>query len=301
MTSTLTAPARGASTGLTAFLLLAFGLTWGCWIPVALAERGHVDLPVPTLALTIVGAFGPMVAALAVTAHLRGAEGLRELCRRLRLRGLERRWLWVALAVGLVDLSPTIVHVAGGGALPENLLGQVLVMPLHFLFVALVGGGLDEEMGWRGFALPVLQRRLPPLPANLILGVVWALWHVPLFLDPSSSQSGSSFGVYLVTLVAQALVIGWLFNASGGSLLVAIVAHAAADTGDGLRLAFPIDTARVGWLQLVAYVAIALVVVWRTRGRLGLAPAQRPRGPAVLECAEQSTINASIAESPPGR
>lgn len=272
MISTPSTATTGTRDGLPAFFTLAFGLSWGCWIPVALAERGNLELPVPALALTIIGAFGPMAAALIVAAGLHGAPGVRQLFRSLRLRGLDRRWLWLALAVGLVDLSPAAVHLLDGGPLPEDVIGQVLIMPVHFVFIALAGGGLDEEMGWRGFALPALQERLAPLPANLMLGVVWAAWHLPLFLDPSSTQSQSSFGVYLVTLVAQAIVIGWLFNASCGSLLVAIVAHAAANTGDGLRLAVTTDAAGTAWLQMTAYIVVALLVVWRTEGQLGLTP-----------------------------
>lgn len=252
------------------FLVLAFGLTWLFWIPMALAQRGMIDLPIPAMALAIIGGLGPMVAAIAMTARRRGTAGVKALFSQLRLRGVDRRWLWIALATGAIDLSPILVHIATGGALPDTILSQILVIPVHFLFVATVGGGLDEEMGWRGYALPRLQRRIPPLPANLILGALWTVWHLPLFFDPTMSHASANFGVYMGTVVCQAIVIGWLYNASGGSLLVAVIAHSAHNTADGLTLAVVEDGAKGDLIQFSVALLVAASVIILTRGRLGL-------------------------------
>jgi membrane protease YdiL (CAAX protease family) len=142
------------------------------------------------------------------------------------------------------------------------------------VFVALIGGGLDEEMGWRGYALPRLQGRLGPLTANLLLGVLWAFWHLPLWFVPGSFQAGSSFGLYVVSTVALSFLIGWVYNGTGGSLLLAILAHAASDAADNLRAAALGPSGFGGELLLTgAFVAAAAAVVVYTRGALG---AERP-------------------------
>ena len=257
----------------------AYAWTWALWIPAALAERGTLAVPVPVFLLQILGGLGPMGAAIAIAARRSGRTGVGDLFRQLRLRGLPRRWLVAAAAVGLLDVAPAVVYLANGGALPSGMAAQVLVMPLHFLFVATLGGGLDEEMGWRGFALPRLQAAWRPVPANLLLGIVWACWHLPFWLNPVSSHASTPFAVYLATVVAQSFVISWLYNASGGSLLVAVVAHSAADVFDGLRFAIIDDP---GWalrsdlVQMVAMVVAAVALTFVTKGRLGAGPTPTP-------------------------
>ena len=250
----------------------AYVWTWACWVPAALIARGSLASPVPTLLLEILGGLGPMAVAIAVTAQRDGGSGVRRLFGQLRLRGLRRGWLVAGLAVGLLDLAPAAVYLVGAGFLPPGLAAQIAVMPLHFLFVAILGGGLDEEMGWRGFALPHLQRAVAPLGANLLVGILWACWHLPLWLDPGSSHAATPFAVYLATVVAQSFVISYLYNASGGSLLVAVVAHSASDVADGLRFAIiddPTWALAANLLQMGAMVACAVAVVLMTGGTLG--------------------------------
>ena len=274
----LSTHAGGRPTGVGAFYAGAFLWTWAFWIPAALLERGALTLPVSPLALQILGGLGPMGAALAVAVRREGRAGVGNLFRQLRLRGLRRTWVLAGLAVGFLDLVPALVYLAGPGSLPPGIVGQVAVMPVHFLFVASVGGGLDEEMGWRGFALPRMQELMSPVLANLLLGVLWACWHLPLWLSPDSSQAATPFVVYLLTLVGQSFVIGYLYNSSGGSLLVAVLAHSAADVADGLRFAVLDDPAwalRSDLIQMAAMTAAAFVLICVTRGRLGLPPGVR--------------------------
>ena len=142
------------------------------------------------------------------------------------------------------------------------------------MFVALIGGGLDEEMGWRGYALPRLQGRLGPMTANLLLGVVWAFWHLPLWFVPGSFQAGTPFGLYVASTTALSFLIGWVYNGTGGSLLLAILAHTASDVADNLRAAALGPSALGGELLLMGvFVAAAVAVVVLTRGTLA---AERP-------------------------
>ena len=87
-----------------------------------------------------------------------------------------------------------------------------------------------EEIGWRGYALPRLQARHSALVASLVVGVVWAFWHVPKFLTAGGGQDDSSFWLFLVGTVATAVLFTWVFNSTGGSLLTVTLLHASLST-----------------------------------------------------------------------
>jgi membrane protease YdiL (CAAX protease family) len=255
-------------------LLGAFGFSWALWVPAGLDLRDSLDLPVSPTALIIAGAFGPMVAALAVAGRHGGWDEVKALLARLRFRNVAPRWFVLAFVFGAVTLVPAIVYLAAGGSTNAGEVGShLLVLPFHFLIVATIGGGLDEEVGWRGMAQPLLQRRLPPLPANLVLGVIWAVWHLPLWLDPTSAQSAYPFALYTLLIVGHSLVTGYLYNASGGSLLVAVLVHSAHNTFDGLRYAILGHSgSHLLWQGVLAIAAMSLAaaVTLSTRGRLGV-------------------------------
>jgi membrane protease YdiL (CAAX protease family) len=107
-----------------------------------------------------------------------------------------------------------------------------------------------EEIGWRGFALPHLSRRLGLASASIVLGVIWASWHLPFFFIPGTDKSGQSFAVYLVTVTAVSVAMAWLFWRTNGSLLLtAFPRRVSCGVGDcgsslGLRLVLSRANAR---------------------------------------------------------
>jgi membrane protease YdiL (CAAX protease family) len=224
-----------------------------------------------------------MLAAIAVTARHGGRAAVKALLGRLRFRGVAGRWFILALVLGSVTVVPALVHLFTGGSTDAHAVaGHLAAVPLHFLIVATVGGGLDEELGWRGVAQPQLQLRMSPVPANLLLGVVWATWHLPLWLDPSSAQAAYPFLLYAVVIIGHSLVTGYLYNASGGSLLIAVLVHSTNNTGDGIRYAILGQAGDdLGWQLLLAAASMALgaALCLYTRGHLGLpaCPVESPR------------------------
>ena len=225
--------------GLLAYFLGAYALAWLFWIPAALAAAGRLDLPVPGFLLLILGGLGPMLAAILVSGYESGGAGVRALFGQLLRWRVSIKWYLIALlGIAALELSVVPVRLASGGSIDGGaLLSALAVAPFHFLFVALIGGGLDEEMGWRGYALPRFQGRLGPLTANLVLGVLWAFWHLPLWFVPGSFQADTPFAMYVVSTTALSFLIGWIYNGTGGSLLLAILAHTASDVADNLRVA----------------------------------------------------------------
>lgn len=252
--------------GLFSFFVLAFALSWAFWVGVAASGLGE-SLGVVAV---IPGAFGPPVAALVVV-WVRG-DSVRGWFR--SVAGIRASVRWYALAFALplaVVATGTLVLVATDVPLvPGELPFRVVAFLPTILFMALLGGG-QEELGWRGFALPALERRTTPWLAALALGVVWAAWHLPLFYLPGASQYGGPFATYTVGVVGLSVVFTWLFNRSG-SVAVAVTLHGCYNASLVLY-PVPVDRLTDGGLALavgavgVWVVALALLVV--TRGDLG--------------------------------
>ena len=115
-------------------------------------------------------------------------------------------------------------HIALGGAIaPSPAIGHVPLAAVNFVLVLLLGGPLGEEFGWRGYALPALQERYSWRFASLILGVVWGVWHLPLFYIADTAQSHIPFALFMLSTIALSVLFTWLFNRAGGSVLPALV------------------------------------------------------------------------------
>ena len=218
---------RSAASLLT-FFALAFAWSWACWL---LAPAVRVDAPIAATALSLAGGFGPSLAAVVLVAYSSGMAGLR----RWLLRCLQWRvgWRWVLLAflfpVVFMGLAAT-AHVALGGTLPPSpAAGHLAMAAFNFLLIFLVGGPLGEEFGWRGYALPAFQARWGWRAASLLLGVVWALWHLPLFYSAGTAQSHLPMGLYALSAIASSVLFAWLFNRSRGSIVPVLVLHTAVN------------------------------------------------------------------------
>lgn len=250
------APSLGGATAwparhrLALFFALAFAISWLAW-PLTLLNPNSSPL-IP---------FGPALAA-AITAFLSG--GRAEL---VRLLGQLARWRvagsWYVLAAGLPCLLVTLaagLTVSGGAPAPALDPNPGWFMLLGTFAFTLVIVGLFEELGWRGYALPLLQRNRPALSAALLLGLAWAAWHLPeLLSDPTGQRPPLPF---LLTVLAQSVLLAGLYNSSG-SVPICMVFRAAFNTAGAL--VFP---ALLGpyyltlwWTVALLHVLAALVVI----------------------------------------
>ena len=183
----------------TCFFVLAYAFSWIVWSPWVLGQDGAGLLPT-RIGQTSQGVLnaaaifaGPTLAALIVTAAADGKAGVKALLRRVVLWRVRARWYLFALLgvpaimlLGFAVYSGTAPDFAALGG-PLYLVSYVLT----FVVVIFLGGPLFEEIGWRGFALPRMQRRDGPLVAAVTLGVLWAFWHLPEFLVPSWAASSA--------------------------------------------------------------------------------------------------------------
>jgi uncharacterized protein len=258
------------------FFLLTFVLSWGWgWLWQAL------QLPVP---LIYVRTAGPTIAAFVVLAIISGRPGVLSLLRSYVHWRVGVPWYLLTL-IG-VPVLMFLSFVVVPGALADFVAPDWSFIPLYvsgFAFsVFLAGGPLLEEGGWRGFALPRLQRLHGPLVGTLILGVLWGLWHLPAYFGPlsltgpdaTSLSTGIAFVEYLIGVTGFSFVMTWVFNNTGGSVLMAILLHAAFDVAGVFAALFPstkadISPGSVGTLGIaIVYSIAALVIIIATRGRL---------------------------------
>ncbi len=207
------------------FLLITFGLAWGILglfilLPKPMvAMFGEITGQHPLFFLAV---WTPTIAAFIVITYYSGIRGLRRYLTRFFLWRCSPAW-YVFLAIGI-----PLVFIAGSA-----LKGNLFTEPFPFssfpsLFVALVLTAIKgpiEEFGWRGLALPLLQRKFAPIGAGLILGVVWGFWHLPAFLLSGTPQSAWSFTPFFVGSIALSVIVTALFNASQGSLLLPMLFH----------------------------------------------------------------------------
>ena len=243
MATTTATPSAPTTTTTRAFPLkyfvLAFAFTWALWVPAALEARGLISpLPVPA---TFLGAFGPMVAAIVVTALEGGRAGLRSLLSRIVRWRVAPVWYGVAILGPLViTLGAIALHVVLGGQPPSLglMIGALPTLVITVVYM-MITVALGEEVGWRGYALPALQARYSALLSSLILGVLWALWHLPVFFNPDTLYSNLPFALWLAYAVPLAVIITWLFNSAGGSVLMAIVFHAVINASSELWKTIP--------------------------------------------------------------
>jgi CAAX protease family protein len=239
---TTAAPSRpiSATTGALPlrFFALAFGFTWFFWGLGVLGERGVLPaLP----GFTMIGTFGPLVAAVVLSARDGGRDGLRPLLGRVVRWRVPPAWYGVALLGPLaLTLAAISLHVALGGRTPDltSLAGSLPTVLLVSVYM-LVFVALGEEVGWRGYALPALQARHGALASSVILGIVWALWHLPQFFNPATLYSDLPFVLFLAYLVPFAVLITWVFNSAGGSVLIVMLVHAVMNASTQIWKVLP--------------------------------------------------------------
>jgi len=228
---------------LVAFFLLAFIIAWGFWIPAALATKGMLPFPFPVTLAGVLGAWGPSLAGIIVTAAVDGKAGLRTLLRRLTVWRVGVQWyLFALLWPAVLSLLATGVSMLLGGPVPDFAhppvtteypvppealsAGFLPLLPMVFV-IQVFSSPLGEELGWRGFAVPRLQARWSALLSSLVVGAIWGLWHLPRNWAPGTPFDVAGFVWLVLGLVLNAVLYTWVFNNTKGSLVPVILLHTA--------------------------------------------------------------------------
>lgn len=241
------------------YLILAFGITWGCWILdallVALAGMKATDA-LPQILFTA-GGFGPFIAACRC---LEGGYSRRKLFRFLWSGSGKNRWVLPVMIV----LETAVFLIGSGGALAESIQAQapgtgavVVVALVVFLLAATIYGGL-EEPGWRGTLMPLLMKKYPVFLAVLVTGCVWVLWHVPLWLIPGDSHQAIFFASFALEGIFLSFWLAGVYCATG-SVVQCMVLHGATNTLMGLFQIEPTPSFVTGLVFITAFSALLIL------------------------------------------
>ncbi len=278
---------------LVAFFTLAYVITWG----LDFAADSTVAPGLRT-SLFYLGVFTPGLLALWLTRRADGSAGVFALLQRLVHWRVQPRWYVFAFTyVATIKLTVALLYRAVTGAWPP--FGGV---PWYLMLAAtlgstVAGGQVGEELGWRGYALPRLAMRFGLGGASVLLGALWAGWHLPLFFILGGDTVGQSFPVYVLQVTALSVAIAWLYLRTQGSLLLTMLLHAAVNnTKDIVPSAVPgatapwaLSTSLVAWLTVVLlWIAAAYFLVDMRKAALP------------LPLARVSAADASSPDSPRG-
>lgn len=252
---------------LISYFFLSYLISWGVWIPLAISGSSDQGL------LWLAG-FGPTLAAVLLTFIQSGFSGLKNLLRlKWRVKGT---WYFISLfGTPIIMLTALGLHMVLGGARPRYVDPNHLVTSLDqwplimvvFIYV-FVFTALGEEFGWRGYAQPRLQAFFSPFTSSIILGFGWALWHLPLFWLPGDFHQQLPLSWFLLQIVGSTFLYTWMYNYTGGSLLIALFFHASSNAAVGLLPILPLDnrgSLRPLWLVVFLLWFLVLLVVWFDR------------------------------------
>ncbi|MFJ3667173.1 CPBP family intramembrane glutamic endopeptidase [Streptomyces sp. NPDC090106] len=272
---------------LTWFFLLAMVLSWVAWTPYILSENGlgvwHHTFPAALGTSQLLGVLpgaylGPIGGAFLVTALADGRAGLRAWGRRFLKWRVS--WRWYAGTIVAVPVLLTVASAALADRDPVWPSPLVLAALVPGLILQMVTTGLAEEPGWRDFAMPRLQRRYGPVGASLVVGPLWGVWHLPLFLTEWGGWPDVPPTLpleFCATTVTFSFVLTWVFNRTGESLPLAMLAHTGVNNFFSVAWTdmFPtLDQQDSIRAFLLASTVVAGVLLVATRGRLGCPPAR---------------------------
>ncbi len=250
------------------FVLLTYILTWSLEIPTALTKHGYAYINI-SKGLQTICTLSPGIVALMLTAIYSGKNSLKFLFKAIVKCRIKFKWYIIVMILGiaLCGLSLLIFNwIAGQSIKPDS--------PFNFVFyfiLILPLSALWEEIGWRGLLLPILQEKYTSLKASLIIGFIWGLWHLPIFLalNPYGDKTIIFFLIMFIGCFALSIIATWLFNSTKGSLLICILFHNAINTSAAYFYGnLKGEELRPLIILVVLLIASAIIICFKTKRSL---------------------------------
>jgi membrane protease YdiL (CAAX protease family) len=221
------------------YFLLTFAYSWIIWIPSVLDGTG-VELPFDVTGystlVVIIGAFAPLLAAITLVAKDEGREGIKSFFSQAIDFHIKPVYIILALVLPLAIhvITHYLALVLGLDVaqtlFPTEISTAPIILAIPYFILMLVIGGGQEEFGWRGYAQEPLQEKIGVIPASLVIGVIWGIWHLPLWFMAGDLHSAYSFFAFVMMTTSISVIYAWLYNASGKKLIVVIFFHAMNNT-----------------------------------------------------------------------
>ena len=248
---------------LTQFFIIAFAFAWLIWLPGVVIP----NFPIPGRALEVIGALGPAVAALILVGRSEGKAGLKRIAANAFGAGCNWRFLaGSSLMLLVLHAASRLIYSLFSTDLPES---EMLASPAGlipvFIIMFLLGGGLNEEIGWRGYALDRIQSKYSALAASLFLGVFWIVWHLPVFFLQGTNQALIPFWLFMLAVIPLGVMMTWVYNNTNQSIFAAAFFHTIGNLSHELFRIMPTQAspALAGFaiLTVLYYLAAAVIVV----------------------------------------
>ncbi len=212
------------------FFVITFLWSWLIWLPFVLAGFGILNISEDlmlslSLPIVILGAFGPAVGAVYTVKTLEGNVGLKKFLKSFLDPGFSLKlWASIFLVLGLATFAAWYVPELFGFERVEMMLPSLYIFPVYWLVMVLLGGG-QEEIGWRGYIMPLLESRFGLWTGNIILGLIWAFWHLPLWFIPGTLQTYMPFVAFTIGCIGLSFFLSWVIKKSNGRPLSGLIAH----------------------------------------------------------------------------
>lgn len=249
------------------FFVITFIFSWMFWIPKSLISHGFIF---PTSLENFIlspfnpAAFGPFVAAFILTYLIKGKNGVLNLLKRGINYRFSKKWLIpIFLLMPLIFGGSLLLLIISGQPVPDlSMLSNPLFIVISFFYILFLGGPLQEEFGWRGYALDRLQANYNALISSIILGFIWGFWHLPLFFMPEGSLYNSFF-VLLFSTILVSILFTWIYNNTNGSILTALIFHTMLNLSIFI---FPVTMSTLGNIYSLILLIIAIIIVKKISG-----------------------------------
>ena len=258
---------------LVGFFVLTFALTWIAWLASARLGLLAGGFFAAGGLIFLLGVFAPAPVALGLTWHDGGRDAVEALLARIGRWRVEPRWYLIAIGyMAAIKLLAAVIARFITGTWPA--FGQTPWPLMIGVIVLSTWVQAGEEVGWRGYALPRLWQHLGLGGASIVLGVIWALWHLPLFFIPGTGSDTESFPIYLVIVTNLSVAMAWLYWKTGGSLLLVMLMHASVNNTAGIvpgSLPYPVsplslDGSTVAWATVGVSSLVSALLLVRMRG-----------------------------------
>jgi len=233
---------------LAVYFALTYLVAWALWFGAAAIAGGAEGA---SQFLFLPGTFAPGIVAITLTAWKEGANGVHALLAPLLKWEVAGKWYLFAVSyIAIIKLAAALLHRATRGEWPQFGETSIVLLLAATLASTLTFAQAGEEVGWRGYALPRMIPRFGLGPSSVLLGVIWAAWHLPLFVIPGTSTTGQSFPLYLAQVTALSVAFAWLWWRTGRSLFVLMFFHAAVNNLKDIVPSVAPGNAIVGWLTV---------------------------------------------------
>jgi membrane protease YdiL (CAAX protease family) len=276
---------------LISFFLIAYTGTWIVISPLVLDSLGWIDIPdaLGIIFFILSSLTGPLFAAFYITGKLDGEEGRKKLWRRMFQLRAGLAWYVVTLFIFLLIWLAAYSLLYRGAPLAALVANPSLLVTtfLPNVVMGLLIPSFGEEPGWRGFALPRLQKDFGPVLGTLILGTLHGVWHLPALFTPLLGPfSWEGFLTFVLTAAAGTFIYTWIFNNTQGSVWIAMLLHASSNAAsnlvgslipEGVKFSGWLSALEAGWLNVLAFGLAAILLVVLTGGKLGYRPIQTER------------------------